>query len=130
MKFATVFALFATSAIAADFGKTCRDEHIDAATEVLSARCDTGDGKGTLKDTSLNLNDCFGYRDNKIQAVNQGHFGDVCSDCFAYRLPDPIYEVFGVFRVWMNCTCGSPTESTINLDKTKVTNKFGDLVCA
>ncbi|KAF4818183.1 hypothetical protein CGCTS75_v012078 [Colletotrichum tropicale] len=131
MKFSAVLALFATSAIATEFGKTCRDEHIDANTDVLTAKCDTGDGKGTLLDTSLNLNDCFGFQNNQIQYANQGHFGDVCKDCFSYRLPDPIYEIFGVFRVWMNCTCnGSPTESAINLDKTPISNKFGTLSCA
>ncbi|KAL0933890.1 cvnh domain-containing protein [Colletotrichum truncatum] len=121
---------FAVATFASDFGKTCRDEHIDPNTEVLSASCDTGDGRGTLKSTSINLNDCFGWSDNKIQQVRQGHFGDTCDDCFSYRVPDPLYGVFGVTRVWMNCICnGGLTDSSINLDSTLLTNKFGTLVC-
>ncbi|KAF6808874.1 cvnh domain-containing protein [Colletotrichum plurivorum] len=130
MKFLATFALLATSVLAGDFGKTCSDEHIDPATEVLTANCDTGDGKGTLNSASLDLNTCLGFSSNKIQWAKQGNFGDACEDCFAYRLPDPVYGMFGVTRVWMNCTCaGGPAETSVNLDSTRITNKFGTLAC-
>lgn len=67
MKFLAVVTFLVSSVVAADWSKTCRDEHIDPGTHILSADCDTGDGKGTLKPTSLDLNDCFEFTNNKLQ---------------------------------------------------------------
>lgn len=67
MKFLATFALLATSVLAGDFGKSCTDEHIDASTDILTANCDIGDGKGTMNSSSLDLNTCLGFSSNKIQ---------------------------------------------------------------
>ncbi|KAK1974484.1 hypothetical protein LZ30DRAFT_740348 [Colletotrichum cereale] len=84
MKSLTVIAVLAASVLAAsDFSRTCRDEAIDSSTKILTANCDTGDGKGTLQATSLDLDDCFAYTDNQIvvcrsppsQPVLQNHLG-------------------------------------------------------
>ncbi|TDZ38415.1 hypothetical protein CTRI78_v010851 [Colletotrichum trifolii] len=131
MRYSTALTLFATLAAATDFGKSCKDETIDLTTEVLTASCDTGDGKGTLQTSSISLNDCLAFSNNKIESKKGGHFGDVCNDCFSYRVPDPVYGPFGVTHVWMNCTCnGAPAETSVELDATWITNKFGTLVCA
>ncbi|KZL82436.1 cvnh domain-containing protein [Colletotrichum incanum] len=124
-------AFLTTSVIAGDFSRSCNDEHIEPSTQILTASCNTGDGKGTFRSTSLDLNSCFAYVGNKIQWSGKGNFGQVCDGCHIYRLPDPVYgPIFGTTRAWMNCTCnGISTESSIELDATPMSNKFGTLSC-
>ncbi|KAF7562598.1 hypothetical protein G7046_g1530 [Stylonectria norvegica] len=130
MKTFAFFALFTVSVFAGDFGQSCVDENIDPATEVLSASCNVGDGKGTFADTSLDLNKCLGYSDGKIISKSNGNFGVDCNGCYDYRLPDPWYGQIGVTRPWMNCTCsGASAEVAIMLDSTPIKNQYGVLVC-
>ncbi|EFQ34560.1 CVNH domain-containing protein [Colletotrichum graminicola M1.001] len=130
MKAPTVLlALLATGVAAGDFSRSCTDEHIDPSTEILTANCNTGDGKGTVASTSLDLNSCFAYEGNSIKWSSTGNFGEACSDCYVYRLPDPVYgPIFGTTRAWMNCTCNG-AEAAINLDITSMSNSFGTLSC-
>lgn len=65
--FSIAVAMLASLVAAGDFSKSCTDEHIDPATQVLTANCNAGDGKGTVKSTSLDLNQCFTYTGTKIQ---------------------------------------------------------------
>ncbi|OHF00915.1 CVNH domain-containing protein [Colletotrichum orchidophilum] len=127
--FSVVVAVLAPLVAAGDFSKSCTDEHIDPATEVLTANCNAGDGKGTIDSASLDLNACFTYTGTKIQYSSKGNFGDACNDCYVYRILDPVNgPIFGTTRVWLNCTCNG-SESSINLDLTPVSNKFGTLSC-
>ncbi|KAK2052070.1 hypothetical protein LY76DRAFT_598883 [Colletotrichum caudatum] len=92
MRSLTAVALLAASVevlAASDFSATCRDEAVDPKTRILTANCDTGDGKGTLKATSLDLDDCFAYTENKIVLSRRGNLGRFCGDCHLYYLPDP-----------------------------------------
>ncbi|KAK7991609.1 CVNH domain-containing protein [Apiospora saccharicola] len=58
-------ALFAVCS-AINWGTNCFDEQLDAATGLLTANCDAGDGQGTLKAASINLNTCYGFADQKL----------------------------------------------------------------
>ncbi|KAK8115879.1 CVNH domain-containing protein [Apiospora sp. TS-2023a] len=58
-------ALFAVCS-ATNWGNNCFDEQLDAATGLLTANCDAGDGQGTLKPASINLNTCYGFADQKL----------------------------------------------------------------
>ncbi|KAK1988225.1 CVNH domain-containing protein [Colletotrichum cereale] len=132
MKATTILiALLATGVTASDFSKSCTDEHITPSTQILTANCNTGDGKGTMKSTSLDLNSCFAYVDNTIRWNSKGGFGQVCNNCDVYRLPDPVYgPIFGTTRAWMDCTCnGASTETSVQLDATSISNRFGTLSC-
>ena len=62
---------------AAQWGQSCVNETINASNDVLSARCNVGDGKGTFANATLDLNTCFRYSDGKIV---------VCERCFLSRL--------------------------------------------
>lgn len=66
MKLFIAVSALAAIVAAGDFGNSCTGEQLDAATEVLSATCDTGDGKGTTYETSLDLNKCLKYSDGQI----------------------------------------------------------------
>ena len=66
MKFLPALLFLASSAVAGDWGQSCEHESLDSATDVLSASCNIGDGKGTFDDTSLDLNTCLAYKDGKI----------------------------------------------------------------
>lgn len=66
MKFLATIAVVATAVAAGDWGSSCTGEKLDASTEVITASCNVGDGKGTFADTSLDLNDCLKYEDGKI----------------------------------------------------------------
>ncbi|KXH32695.1 CVNH domain-containing protein [Colletotrichum nymphaeae SA-01] len=115
--FSIAVAMLVSLVAAGDFSKSCTDEHIDPATQVLTANCNAGDGKGTLKSTSLDLNQCFTYTGTKIQYSGKGHLGDSCSDCYVYRIEDPVYgPIFGTTRVWLSCSCNG-SESQIELGK-------------
>ncbi|WQF86567.1 Putative cyanovirin-N [Colletotrichum destructivum] len=124
-------ALLAVGVTAGDFSRSCKDEHIDPSTQILTANCDVGDGKGTLRSTSLDLNICFAYIGNAIQWSSRGNFGQTCNGCHVYRLPDPVYgPIFGTTRAWLSCTCnGAVSETSIELDTTPVSNRFGVLSC-
>ncbi|KAK1621492.1 CVNH domain-containing protein [Colletotrichum phormii] len=127
--FSIAVAMLASLVAAGDFSKSCTDEHIDPATQVLTANCNAGDGKGTVKSTSLDLNACFTYTGTKIQYSGKGNFGDACNDCYVYRIEDPVYgPIFGTTRVWLSCSCNG-SESQIELDTTPVSNKYGTLSC-
>ncbi|KAH7163369.1 CVNH domain-containing protein [Dactylonectria estremocensis] len=132
MKFLATLSLFAASAIAADWGKTCSGEVLDDTTGTLTAKCDTGDGQGTLSETELDLYGCLKYSDGKISAPGgDGTFGDVCNDCTIYRLDDALYGSLIPQRPWISCTCNGASEpATLNLDITSITNVFGVLVCS
>lgn len=71
MKFTHVFPVLIVSVAAGDFGQSCTGEKLDSTTDIFSASCNVGDGKGTFADASLNLNECLGYQDGKI-IVRQG----------------------------------------------------------
>ena len=66
MKFLIAAATLISSVAAGDWSQSCKDAKLDVTTEVLSASCNIGDGKGTFADTSLALNDCLKYEDKKI----------------------------------------------------------------
>lgn len=66
MNFIYSIPVLVVSAAAGDWGQSCTGERLESTTDVLSASCNIGDGKGTFVDTSLNLNDCLGYQDGKI----------------------------------------------------------------
>ncbi|KAK2057084.1 CVNH domain-containing protein [Colletotrichum caudatum] len=124
-----LLALLATGVAAGDFSKSCVDEHIDPSTEVLTASCNTGDGKGTMKSTSLDLNSCFAYVGDSIKWSSTGNLGEACSDCVVYRLPDAVLgPIYGTTRVWLNCSC-SGKEASVNLDLTSMSNSYGTLSC-
>ncbi|KAI3548706.1 CVNH domain-containing protein [Colletotrichum filicis] len=123
--FSIAVAMLASLVAAGDFSKSCTDEHVDPATQ----NCNAGDGKGTVKSTSLDLNQCFTYTGTKIQYSGKGHLGDSCSDCYVYRIEDPVYgPIFGTTRVWLSCSCNG-SESQIELDTTPVSNQYGTLSC-
>ncbi|ORY64850.1 CVNH domain-containing protein [Pseudomassariella vexata] len=125
----TILAFIITLAAAGDWGKSCFDETLDPVTDVLTATCRTGDGRGITKLTSLDLNDCYKYQNNKIEPSFHGNFSNSCTDCAIIRLPDPVYDVVGILHPWMNCTCvGAPTEVAINTDA-EIDNRFGNLMC-
>lgn len=67
MRFIIAVTTLAAIVAAGDFGNSCTGEQLDAATEVLSAACGTGDGKGTTDETSLDLNKCLKYADGQIR---------------------------------------------------------------
>ncbi|KAK2008962.1 CVNH domain-containing protein [Colletotrichum eremochloae] len=126
---AAILALLATVVTASDFSKSCVDEHIEPSTQTLTANCNTGDGKGTFQSTSLDLNSCFAYVGNSIQWSTKGNLGQACNDCHVYRLPDPVYgPIFGTTRVWLSCACNG-AETSVQLDTTSVSNRFGTLSC-
>lgn len=62
----TIFAFVAAAGSVAAWQQYCSDISLDVATETISAKCDTGDGQGTLNPTSLDLNTCFGFENNAI----------------------------------------------------------------
>ncbi|WDK15184.1 CVNH domain-containing protein [Colletotrichum graminicola] len=63
MKSLVSFALLtALGLVASEFSATCRDEAIDPTTKILTANRSTGNGRGTLKAASLDLDDCFRLR--------------------------------------------------------------------
>ncbi|KAK2012426.1 hypothetical protein LZ32DRAFT_691946 [Colletotrichum eremochloae] len=66
MKALAAIAVVAASVLASDFVYTCKNEALDPTTKILTANCDIGDGKGTLKPASLDLDDCYGYTDNTL----------------------------------------------------------------
>lgn len=66
MKTTTAVILALASSAVAQWGQSCVNETINAADDVLSARCNVGDGKGTFANTTLDLNTCFRYADGKI----------------------------------------------------------------
>ncbi|KAK2036483.1 hypothetical protein LZ31DRAFT_483666 [Colletotrichum somersetense] len=115
MKSLTAVALLTASVkvlAASDFSATCRDEAVDPKTQILTANCDTGDGKGTLKATSLDLDDCFAYTDNEILS-RRGNFSQFCDDCHLYYLPDPYWPRL---LAWVNCTCiGAADKVAVNI---------------
>ncbi|KAK7931321.1 CVNH domain-containing protein [Apiospora marii] len=110
-----ISALIAVSS-AVNWGNNCFDEQLDAATGLLTANCDAGDGQGTLKPASINLNECYGWANQKLAAIPQGNYGDSCTDCSISRLVHrlPIYRK----TVWLNCTCGDPpVDASLNTGK-------------
>lgn len=134
MKLFATLSLFAVSAMAADWGKSCEDEVLDNTTGILTARCNNGDGQGTFVDAELYLYGCLKYTNGKISVYSlslpphclysqcpqapgsDGTFGDVCKDCSVYRLDDALYGFLGVTRPWISCTCdGSSEPVTLNL---------------
>ena len=61
MKVTSVISTLLGVSAAANWGNSCQDEKLDSATGVLTANCNTGDGKGTLQANSINLNTCNGW---------------------------------------------------------------------
>ncbi|KUI59493.1 hypothetical protein VP1G_06727 [Cytospora mali] len=116
LRYAIPLSLLAGSVLGVDFAISCTNVTLDATTDVLTAACNIGDGKGTFDTTSINLNDCFAYGDDKlyppdrngfksadaVQYQVDGNFGESCDDCFIDYIQDPVY--LGYFP-WLNCTC-------------------------
>ncbi|KAK6211572.1 CVNH domain-containing protein [Colletotrichum tabaci] len=90
-------ALFAVGVTAGDFSKSCKDEHVDPTTQILTANCDWS---------------------------SRGNFGQTCNGCHVYRLPDPVYgPIFGTTRAWLSCTCnGAVSETSIELGPALLTS--------
>jgi hypothetical protein len=61
MKFIAPIALFIGAISAAQWELTCKNETFDTASFLLTADCDDGDGKGTIKTSSIHVNTCFSY---------------------------------------------------------------------
>ncbi|KAF4468908.1 CVNH domain-containing [Fusarium albosuccineum] len=130
MKFLVTFSALLPLAVAADWGQSCKDEVLDPATNIITASCNSGDGKGTFVDAELDLDECLGYADGKIFWKKDGNFGEHCKDCTEYRLPDEVWGGLGATRPWLECTCEGVSEPVkYNLDITLITNVYGELVC-
>ncbi|KAK8044541.1 CVNH domain-containing protein [Apiospora rasikravindrae] len=115
MKVAAVILALVGASRATSWGANCYDEKLDA-TGLLTANCDAGDGQGTLKPNSIDLNKCFGWDGQQIADIPNGNYSDSCTDCtlnrLIYRLP--IYRR----QVWLNCTCGEPpVDAALNTGK-------------
>ncbi|KAK7946934.1 CVNH domain-containing protein [Apiospora aurea] len=124
---AAVSALFGVTA-ASNWSVTCYDEVFDASTGLVTANCDTGDGKGTLHATSLNLNTCYGWDGETIVAKRNGNYGNFCTDCSLNKIQDPIWPL--KLSPYLNCTCGDPpVDAAVNTDSYALGNDFGNLVC-
>ncbi|KAK8092749.1 CVNH domain-containing protein, partial [Apiospora kogelbergensis] len=106
MKVTSVISTLLGVSAAANWGNSCQDEKLDSATGVLTANCNTGDGKGTLQANSVNLNTCNGWDGASLISQRDGNFGASCTSCSINRIPDPIY--FTKMVPWLNCTCGEP----------------------
>lgn len=66
MKVVSILSALIAVSSAINWGTYCFDEQLDAATGLLTANCDAGDGQGTLKPASINLNECYGWDNQKL----------------------------------------------------------------
>ncbi|KAK8071340.1 cvnh domain-containing protein [Apiospora hydei] len=131
MKLLAVVSVLIGITAANNWSLRCYDEVFVASTGLLTANCDTGDGKGTLHTSSLNLNTCYGWdgetivvsglRDRTASfspppiAKRNGNYGNFCTDCSLNKIQDPIWPKLSPY---LNCTCGDPpVDAAVNTGK-------------